>query len=147
MKEHTLCALQSNTPHLRSTTQNICFRISIFAVILKDKWSKSHLFLAHIAWHDIFSLSDHFQVSWNLYISHDLAASKSKCSSSRQSNLQVLQPSYSSESACLKFDKNSNRAVENLPQRKLWVWAANDARSHKNLITPNLGERMLLRER
>ena len=89
MKEHTLCALQSNTPHLRSTTQNICFRISIFAVILKDKWSKSHLFLAHPLWHDIFSLSDHFPVSWNLYISHDLAASKSKCSSSRQSNLQV----------------------------------------------------------
>ena len=32
--------------------------------------------------------------------------------------------------ACLKFVKTSNRAVENLPQRKLfWVWAANDARS------------------
>ena len=25
--------------------------------------------------------------------------------------------------ACLKFGKTSNRAVENLPQRKLWVWA------------------------
>ena len=24
--------------------------------------------------------------------------------------------------------KTFNRAVENLPQRKLWVWAANDAR-------------------
>ena len=32
--------------------------------------------------------------------------------------------------ACLKFGKTSNRAVENLPQRKLSVWAANDARSH-----------------
>ena len=31
---------------------------------------------------------------------------------------------------CLKFGKTSNRAVKNLPQRKLWVWAANDARSH-----------------
>ena len=30
---------------------------------------------------------------------------------------------------CLKFGKTSNRAVKNLPQRKLWVWAANDARS------------------
>ena len=29
--------------------------------------------------------------------------------------------------ACLKFGKTSNRAVENLLQRKLWVWAANDA--------------------
>ena len=32
--------------------------------------------------------------------------------------------------ACLKFCKTSNHAVENLPQTKLWVWAANDARSH-----------------
>ena len=39
--------------------------------------------------------------------------------------------------ACLKFGKTSNRAVENFPERKLWVWAANHARSHKNLITPN----------
>ena len=31
--------------------------------------------------------------------------------------------------AYLKFVKTSNRAVENLPQRKLCVWAANDARS------------------
>ena len=29
--------------------------------------------------------------------------------------------------ACLKFGKTSNGAVENLLQRKLWVWAANDA--------------------
>ena len=29
--------------------------------------------------------------------------------------------------ACLKFGKTCNRAVENLLQRKLWVWAANDA--------------------
>ena len=32
--------------------------------------------------------------------------------------------------ACLKFGKTFNRAVENLPRRKLWVWAANDALSH-----------------
>ena len=32
----------------------------------------------------------------------------------------------------LNFGKTSNRAVKNLPQRKLSVWAANDARSHKN---------------
>ena len=30
--------------------------------------------------------------------------------------------------ACLKFGKTFNRAVKNLPQRKLWVWAGNDAR-------------------
>ena len=33
--------------------------------------------------------------------------------------------------ACLKFGKTSNRVVENFLQRKLLVWAANDARSHK----------------
>ena len=48
---------------------------------------------------------------------------------------------------CLKFGKTSNRAVKKLPQRKLSVWAAYDARSHKNLITPNFGERVLLRKR
>ena len=32
--------------------------------------------------------------------------------------------------ACLKFGKISNSAVKNLLQRKLWVRAANDARSH-----------------
>ena len=47
--------------------------------------------------------------------------------------------------ASLKFGKTSNRALENLPQRKLWVWAAND--SHQNLITPNFGERVLLWKR
>ena len=31
---------------------------------------------------------------------------------------------------CLKFVKTSNCAVENLPQRKLWVWAASYAHSH-----------------
>ena len=48
---------------------------------------------------------------------------------------------------CLKFGKTSNRDEKNLPQRKLWVWAANNARSHKNLITPKFGERVLLRKR
>ena len=48
---------------------------------------------------------------------------------------------------CLKFGKTSNRDVKKLPQRKLWVSAANNARSHKNLITPNFGERVLLRKR
>ena len=33
---------------------------------------------------------------------------------------------------CLKFGKTSNRDVKNLPQRKLWVWAANNTRSRKN---------------
>ena len=150
---HHSCMLhRADTPRLRSTTQNICFVISISALILKlmvkvTSNSDSYRFL-RIAWHDIFSLSDHFPASWNLYIPSDRAESKSKCSSSRQSNLEVITIELIWKTpACLKFGKTSNRAVENLPQRKLWVWAANDARSHKNLITPNFGERVLLRKR
>ena len=45
---------------------------------------------------------------------------------------------FSKTHVCLKFGKTSNHAVENLPQRKLWVWAANNARSHKNLIKQEL---------
>ena len=51
---------------------------------------------------------------------------------------------FSKSHACLKFGKTSSHAVENLPQRKLWVWAANNARSHKNFITPNFNKRVLL---
>ena len=51
-------------------------------------------------------------------------------------------PSYSSERflRVLKFGKTSNGAVENLPQRKLWVWAANDSRSHP----PNFPARVFI---
>ena len=45
---------------------------------------------------------------------------------------------------CLKFGKTSYRAVENFPQRKLWVWVANAegcTLSAKNLIPPNFGQR------
>ena len=81
MKEHTLYALQSDTPHLRlEVRRKTCFLISMSlffsTVILKlmvkiTSISGSYRFL-RIAWRDIFSLSDQFPVSWNLYIPRDV---------------------------------------------------------------------------
>ena len=91
MKEHNyaLQTLQNDDtrPRLQSRTQNICFVISISAVILKLMVKITSIFGSYrflrIAWHDIFSLSHHLLARWNLYI-HRVAGSKSKCSSSRQ---------------------------------------------------------------
>ena len=125
------------------------FFISISAVILKIMVKITSIFGSYrflrIAWHDIFSLSHHLLASWNLYIPR-VAGSKSKCSSSRLlvkfnawTSQRLLNRNQIPKStivltwrtpACLKFVKTSNRAVENLPPKKLWVWAANDAPSH-----------------
>ena len=60
----------------------------------------------------------HFPASWNLYPPRDLGDSKSKCSSPRllfsKSTIVLIWKTP----ACLKYSKTSNRAVENLPQRK-----------------------------
>ena len=124
--------------------QNICFVISISAVILNRMVKITSIFSSYsflrVAPHDIFSLSHHLLASWNLYITR-VAESKSK-----NAHLLVIFNTWTSQrllnwnpipkltivliwktSACLKFGKTSNRAVENLLQRKLWVWAANDA--------------------
>ena len=83
MKEHNYALQNADTcPCLRSRMQNICFVISISAVILKlmvkiTSISSSDRFL-RIAWHDIFSLSQHLLASWNLYILR-VSKSKSKC--------------------------------------------------------------------
>ena len=83
MKEHNYALQNASTcPRLQRRMQNICFVTSISAVILKlmvkiTSISSSYTFL-RIAWHDIFSLSQHLLASWNLYILH-VAESKSKC--------------------------------------------------------------------
>ena len=83
MKEHNYALQNANTwPRLQGRMQNICFVISISAAILKlmvkiTSISSSYTFL-RIAWHDIFSLSQHLLASWNLYILR-AAESKSKC--------------------------------------------------------------------
>ena len=83
MKEHNYALQNGDTCNrLQSRMQNICFVISISAVILKlmvkiTSISSPYRFL-RIAWHDIFSLSQHLLASWNLYILR-VSKSKSKC--------------------------------------------------------------------
>ena len=75
MKEHNYAFQNADTrPRLQSRTQNICFVISISAVILKRMVKITSIFGSYsflrIALHDIFSLSHHLLASWNLYIPH-----------------------------------------------------------------------------
>ena len=88
MKEHNYAFQNADTrPGLQSRTQNICFVISISAVILKRMVKITSIFGSYsflrIALHDIFLLSHHLLASWNLFIPR-VAESKSKCLSSRQ---------------------------------------------------------------
>ena len=88
MNEHNYAFQNADTrPRLQSRTQNICFVISISAVILKRIVKITSIFGSYsflrIALHDISSLSHHLLANWNLYIPR-VAESKSKCSSSRQ---------------------------------------------------------------
>ena len=87
MKEHNYAFQNTETrPGLQSSTQNICFVISISTVILKQMVKITSIFGSYsflrIALHDIFLLSHHLLASWNLYIPR-VAESISKCSSSR----------------------------------------------------------------
>ena len=136
MKEHTLYALQSDKSldtssakydakhefsyldfrcYFEANGQNHLKITSIFG---------SYRFL-RIAQHDIFSLSDLFQKA-GICISPVILRS-------RKANAHLLVNPilkltivliWKTPSACLKFGKTSKRAVENFPQRKLWVWAA-----------------------
>ena len=62
--------------------KTLCFVISISAAILKLMVKITSIFSSYtflrIAWHDIFSLSQHLLASWNLYILR-AAEWKSKC--------------------------------------------------------------------
>ena len=82
MKERNYAFQNADTrPRLQIRTQNICFVISISAVILKRMVNITSTFgscsFLRIALHDIFSLSHHLLASWNLYIRR-VAESKSK---------------------------------------------------------------------
>ena len=105
---------KADIPRLRSTTEIVCYLISISAVILKLMVKITSIFGSYrflrISWHDIFSLSDHFPASWNLYIPRDLAESKSKCSSSRQSNPEVNYRTHLKD-YCVSTSTASKRAT------------------------------------
>ena len=147
---------KADTPRLRSTMQNICFLISISAVTLKlisNGQNHIHFWLIQVlknsmTWYFLTFRPLSSKLEFVYIVSLLILRS-------RRENAHLLVnpiPKLTivliwKTPPCLKFDKTSNRAVKNLPQRKLLVWAANDARSRKNLITPNFGERVLLRKR
>ena len=122
MKEHTLYALRSQYTSSANYDAKHMFSYLDFRVTLKLMVKITSIFGSYrflrIAWHDIFSLSDHFPASWKLYIPHDLAESRRKCSSSRQSNPEVNHRTHLKDSSCLKFGKTSNRAEKNCRKEK-----------------------------
>ena len=103
MKEHNYAFQNADTrPRLQSRTQNICFVISISAVILKRMVKITSIFGSYrflrIAWHDIFSLSHHLLASCNLWsrranahllIKFNTWTSQRLLKSNQWSNLQV----------------------------------------------------------
>ena len=135
MKEHNYALQNADTrPRLQSRTQNICFVISISAVILKLMVKITSIFGSYrflrIAWHDIFLLSRHLPASWNLYIPRTLWSWRANAHLLVKFNAWTSQrllnwnptPQLTivliwKTPSCLKFGKTSNRAVENLPQR------------------------------
>ena len=136
---------KADTPRLRSTMQNICFLISISAVTLKlinNGQNHIHFWFIQVlknsmTWNlrtfrPFRSLSSKLEFVYSVFPRY-LEKSKRKCSSSRQSNPKVNHGTHLKDSC-----KTSNGDVKHLPQRKLWVWAANNARSHKNLIKQEL---------
>ena len=136
MKEHNYAFQNVDTrPRLQSRTQNICFVISICCF---EANGQNHIhfrliqFLKNsIAWHFFTFTSPSSKLEfvyppcWGveermLIFSSGFTSGRVK----KGSWIEIQspsQPSYSSERLLrvLKFGKTSNRAVENLPQRKL----------------------------
>ena len=145
MKEHTSYALQSR--YTSSVKHGAKHMFSYFDY--RCYWSKSHPFLAHVlknsmTWYFLTfrSLSSKLEFV-DLFISPVILRSRREFAHLLVNPIPKLTIELILKTpACLKFGKTSNRAAKNLPQRKFWVWAANDALSHKNLITPNFGERV-----
>ena len=149
MKEHNyvLQTLQNDhtRPRVQSRTQNMFCYLDFCCYFEANGQNHIHFRLIQVlknsmAWH--FLLSHHLLESWNLYIPR-VAGPKNahllvKFNAWTSQRLLIWNPIPKltiiliwKTPACLKFVKTSNRAVENLPQRKLWVWEANDARSHR----------------
>ena len=116
---------KADTPRLRSTMQNICFLISISAVTLK--------LLVKITW--LIQVLKN-SMTWYFLTFRPLSSKPEFVYSvspvilrSRRENAHLLFnpiPKLTivliwKTPPCLKFGKTSNRAVKNLPQRKLWV--------------------------
>ena len=119
--------------------KTLCFVISISAAILKlmvkiTSISSSYTFL-RIAWHDIFSLSQHLLASWNnssIYppccrVEEQMPFNAWTSQRLFKSNPQVNHRTHLKDCtpACLKFGKTSHPAVENLSHStaQKWHWA------------------------
>ena len=124
---------------VREVGRKTCFVISLSAVILKLMVKITSIFGSYsflrTAWHDIFSLSHHLLASWNLYIpvlrsrrANAYPLVKLNAWTSQRLLKSIPEVDHRTHlrplliwktPSCLKFGKTSNRAVENLPQRKL----------------------------
>ena len=147
MKEHNYASQNANTrPRLQRRTQNICFVISISAVILKRMVKITSIFGSYrvlknsMAWHFLTftSLSSKLEFVYPpcCGVEEQMLIFSSGLTCLDKSNalelIEIHIPKLTivliwKTPACLKFGKTSKRAVENLLQRNLWVWAANDA--------------------
>ena len=163
MKQHNYALQKADKPRLRSSTQNIYSVISISAVILKLINDQNHIHFRLIqvlkngtALHLVTfrSLSSKPEFSINIISPVILRRSRRANAHLLLSGLTPGRVKGSSNPIpklttvliwktppCLKFGKTSNRTVENLPQRKLWVWAANDARSRTSASACFFGQR------
>ena len=148
MKEHNYALQNAETrPRLQSRAQNICHVISISAVRLKLIVKITSIFGSYrFSWKN--SMTWHFLTFTLLSSKLEFVYPRPCCGVEEQMLIfwASLRPERVKGSwnpipkltivliwmtpARLKFGNTSNRAVKNLLQRKLWVRAANDARSH-----------------
>ena len=124
---------KADTPRLRSTMQNICFLISISAVILKlisNGQNHIHFWLIQVlknsmtryllTFRPFRSLSSKLKFVYNVSRRY-LEKSKRKCHLLVNPIPKLTMVLIWKTPPCLKFGKTSNRDVKNLPQRKLWA--------------------------
>ena len=120
------CALpKADTPRLRSRTRNICSVFSISAVSLKLMVKIIQVLKNSMAWHFLTfkSLTTELKFVYPPWYCGWAEEQINAHLLVKFNNPQVNHLLIWKISPCLKFGKTSNRAVENLPQRKLWVWA------------------------
>ena len=125
---------KADTPRLRSTMQNIYFLISISAVTLKlisNGQNHIHFWLIQVlknsmTWYFLTfrPLSSKLEFVYSVFPVIRRENAHLLVNPTPKLTIILIWKTH----PCLNFGKTSSRAVTNLPQRKLWVWAANDAR-------------------
>ena len=143
MKEHTLCCIlyKALHLHLRSTTQNMFSYLDFRRYFEANGQNHIHFWLIQVlknrmAWDFLTfrSLSSKLEFvypQWSCGVEEQMLIFSSRLTPGRVKGSLNPIPKLAivliwKTPLCLKFGKTSNSAVQNLPQRKLWVWAAND---------------------